>query len=207
MATTPQSTSPVATNGTAEIAEAITIPAPVTTTPQPITLNKTKDNKPRPHIPFDFDAFVATIPPTLVIPSPPPSIIPPTLANYIVNIEFCYRFLYFVRNNKNNQMDDELKTIAKIIMEYYALDDTTYFNFEIKKIDLTNKTNKNIDDITIYTNKGEQTLAGMLKDATQVAQVATGITPTKGGRVRHCQKTIKNRKSKSKSKGITIKVH
>ncbi len=80
-------------------------------------------------------------------------------------------------------------------MEYYAPNDTTYFNFELKKIDLTNKTNKNIDDITIYTNKGKQTLAEMLKQ----------VAPTKGGRVRHCQKTIKNRKSKSK--GITIKMH
>jgi hypothetical protein len=215
------------TNGISEIAEALAPQSPITPVVAPVstpvssttTLNKTKDNKPRPHTPFDFDAFVATIPPTLVAPNPLPAILP-ALATYIVNVEFCYRFLYFVRNNKNNQTD-ELKTIAKIIMEYYAPTDTTYFNFELKKIDLTNKTNKNIDDITIYTNKGRQTLEEMLKDVstTLVAQVAPEtpqVVTTKGGRVKtrgrqeqrqQKQRTIKNRKSKSKSKGIIIKMH
>ena len=181
VATTPATptatTIQVKTNEIAEIAEANTPVPPVAITPvaptpatQPITFNKTKDNKPHTHTPFDFDAFITTIPPTLVAPNSPPTIIS-TLTQYIVNVEFCYRFLYFVRNNKNNQMD-ELKTIAKIIMEYYAPDDTTYFNFELKKIDLTNKTNKNIDDITIYTNKGKQTLEAMLK------QVVAQVVPT-----------------------------
>jgi hypothetical protein len=237
---TPQvAQTPVETNNTPEIFEANTVarqvePIPITTTETPTpeqvspvapipptttTLNKTKDNKPRPHTPFDLDAFIETIPPALVAPMTQPTILS-TLTKYIDNIEFCYRFLYFVRNNKNNQTD-ELKTIAKIIMEYYAPNDTTYFNFELKKIDLTNKTNKNIDDITIYTNKGEQTLAEMLKDATQVApQVAPVIntvkaettkveqTTEKGGRVKPRQKQQRTlKKRKSKSKGITIKMH
>ena len=107
-----------------------------------------------------MDALIATIPPTLVLPATPHSMIPANLNKYIENIEFCYRFLYFVRNNKNNQTE-QLNTIAKIIMEYYAPNDTTYFNFELKKIDLTKVS---IDNIIIITNKGKQKLSEMLKD-------------------------------------------
>jgi hypothetical protein len=178
----------VATSGISELIVANVAPQQQVQTTT--TLNKA-NNKAGPYTPIDLDVLIATIPPTLVVPATPPPSIP--YANYINSIEFCYRFLYFVRNNKNNQTE-QLNTIAKIIMEYYAPNDTTYFNFELKKIDLTKVL---IDDIIIITNKGKQKLSDVLKEA----QVDTG-QPTIGGR--KCR-TIKRRKTKSK--GVTIKVH
>jgi endonuclease/exonuclease/phosphatase family metal-dependent hydrolase len=144
----------------------------VQTQQQPTTTLNKANNKAGPYTPIDLDALIATIPPALVVPATPPPSIPTTnLIDYVKNIEFCYRFLYFVRNNKNNQTE-QLNTIAKIIMEYYAPNDTTYFNFELKKIDLTKVL---IDNIIIITNKGKQKLSDVLIDVPKVAPVAVQV--------------------------------
>lgn len=161
-------------------------------------------NKPRPYVPIDLDALFATIPPTFVVPfTPTQTDVYGLPAEYINNIEFCYRFLYFVRNNTKNQTD-QLKSIAKIIMSYYLLDGTTYFNLEIP---LVNIESKDVPATTIITNKGTQKISDMLKEVStdqQIVQapIQTNPQPIAGGR---CNKTIKKCKLNAKTK--TIKMH
>jgi hypothetical protein len=56
------------------------------------------------------------------------------ISKYINNIPFCYRLLYYVRNNKINQtpviltITSEIAKYYKIIYQYYI-----YFGFEVKK--------------------------------------------------------------------------
>jgi hypothetical protein len=74
------------------------------------------------------------------------------ISKYINNIPFCYRLLYYVRNNKINQtpviltITSEIAKYYKIIYQYYI-----YFGFEVKK---ENEVIGDINGLTITIKNG-----------------------------------------------------